>query len=73
MMNWYWKVRIYDRNGRYWFGQIKTARELREIDTIQSFYQALTGGRMLIDGMSDQRDTNLADINDAFIGLWVTK
>lgn len=69
-MNWYWHVRIYNKAGGYWHGQVKTGRNLQEIDAIQDFYATLTGCKMLLEGMSEARCRNLADISDAFSGLW---
>jgi hypothetical protein len=69
-MNWYWRVRIHDKDGNYWHAQITTSRNLREIDAIQEFYAILTGCKMLIEGMSEQPDENLGCIQDAFNGLW---
>jgi hypothetical protein len=70
MMHWYWRVRIYNKAGHYWHGQIITGRNLREIDGIQDFYAVLTGCKMLLEGMSEQEDPNLGNIQDAFMGLW---
>lgn len=69
-MMWYWRVRIHDKAGNYWHGQIATGRNLQEIDGIQDFYAILTGCKMLLEGMSDREDPNLALIQDAFEGLW---
>jgi len=71
-MNWYWRVRIYNKAGQYWHGQIITGRNLKEIDGIQDFYGVLTGCRMLLEGMSEQEDPNLGNIQDAFMGLWAS-
>lgn len=71
-MNWYWRVRIYNKQGQYWHGQIITDRNLREIDSYQDFYAMLTGCKMLLEGMSEQEDPNVGGIQDAFHGLWGT-
>lgn len=70
-MKWFWMVRVHNRDGMYWHGQIETGRELREIDTIADFYFALTGCKMLIEGMSEVAFVNISAIGDAFAGLWV--
>lgn len=70
-MNWFWKVRIYDRDGHYWHGQIETGRDLAEIDAIQDFYKSLTGCKMLIEGMRDSRDPDVCSIGESFTGLWL--
>jgi hypothetical protein len=69
-MNWYWHVRIYNKAGQYWRGEIVTGRNLREIDGIQDFYLALTGCKLLLEGMSEQPNPNVASIEEAFLGLW---
>lgn len=65
-MNWYWKVRIYSPNGQYAFTQVKTNRDLREIDAIQDFYFELTGCKMLLEGMSEAP----FDIHNNFNIIW---
>ncbi len=72
-MNWFWKVRLYRPDGFYWYSQIKTGRKLREIDHIQDFYKALTGCKMLTEGMSDVPFKNIDEIGVAFAELWSTK
>lgn len=72
-MNWYWQVRIYDKSGHYWHGEIKTGRDLKEIDTIQDFYKTLTGCKMLLEGMSGQPSKEIAHIQTAFEGLWLSE
>lgn len=52
-MHWYWKVRIYAPDGNYAFAEIKTERTLDAIDAVQDAYLALTGCKMLLEGMSD--------------------
>lgn len=69
-MHWYWHVRIYNKAGRYWHAQITTGRDLKEIDGIQDFYWTLTGCKMLLEGMSEQENSNLSGIQDAFAKLW---
>jgi len=70
-MNWYWKVRIYNKAGGYWHGQIATAQNLQEIDSIKDFYEVLTGCKMLLEGMSEREDACTGSIQDAFEGLWL--
>ena len=70
MTHWYWHVRIYNKKGDYWRGQIVTGRNLSEIDGIQDFYATLTGCKMLLEGMSEQEDPNVGGIQDAFKALW---
>jgi hypothetical protein len=69
-MNWFWRVRIYNRAGDYWHGEIVTSRDLREIDIIQDFYKTLTGCKMLLEGMRETADGDIAPINASFLGLW---
>lgn len=71
-MNWYWHVRIFNKEGKYWHGQIITDRNLREIEGYQDFYAMLTGCKMLIEGMSEQPNDNIGTIHEAFHGLWGT-
>ena len=68
-MKWYWKVRLCKPSGHYWHAQVETEQELREIEIIQDFYLVLTGGKMLLEGMSDKPYT-LASPQEAFEGLW---
>jgi hypothetical protein len=72
-MNWYWKVRIYDSAGGYWHAEVKTIRDLNEINTIQDFYKELTGCKMLLEGMSDKTNPHIATIKQAFEGLWLSE
>ncbi len=71
-MMWHWKVRIHNATGRYWHGQIQTGRDLREIDGIQDFYFALTGCKMLLEGMSEAPFDGTDPIGKSFRGLWST-
>jgi hypothetical protein len=50
---WYWQVRFSRQDGRYGVCQIATAKNLDDIQVIISFYEALTCGRALIEGMSE--------------------
>lgn len=68
-MLWHWKVRIY-RGDSYAVGQLTTERNLRVIDTIQDFYFAMTGYKMLLEGMSEAEFHSTNDINTAFSILW---
>jgi hypothetical protein len=68
-MNWYWKVRIYQRDGHYYFGEIKTNRTLIEIDTIQDFYREMTECKMLLEGMS-KTSFGILPISEAFQMCW---
>lgn len=53
-MKWYWKVRCcYNKKGDYIIAEVETGRDLTEIDCIQDFYLALTGYKMLLEGMSE--------------------
>lgn len=72
-MNWFWKVRIYNSADTYWYGQVKTTRDLCEIDAIQDFYKTLTGCKMLIEGMSENPFKEAYEISDAFANLWRIK
>lgn len=69
-MNWYWKVRLYGKNGMYAFAQIKTDSELRDIDVCQDFYFQLTGHKMLIEGMSKEEYPSTQSIKEAFEAVW---
>jgi len=69
-MHWYWKVKIYNKDGNYWHGQICTGRDLKEIDGIQDTYYILTGCKMLLEGMSEREDPDVGSIQDAFASLW---
>ena len=69
-MKWYWRVRIYDKGGNYWHGEIQTSRDLHEIDIIKDFYESLTGCKMLLEGMEEKSDEHIARIKDSFEGLW---
>lgn len=69
-MSWFWHVRIYNKQGDYRHGQIETGRDLREIDTVQDFYRAMTGCKMLLEGMSEIKFDRVAMINESFDGLW---
>jgi hypothetical protein len=68
-MRWYWKVRIYRDDGHYYFGEIITERRLDAIDTIQDFYLAMTGCKMLLEGMSES-SFGIESIAFAFTGCW---
>ena len=70
-MKWYWRVRLYNLAGMYWHCQVETGRDLQEIDTVKDFYEALTGCKMLLEGMSEG-PTELESIKTAFKGLWVS-
>jgi nitric oxide reductase large subunit len=71
-MKWYWKVRIYDNmSGNYAIGQLVTGRDTREIDHIMDFYRALTGGKMLLEGMSENKFEDIRSIEAAFTSLWI--
>lgn len=72
MMHWWWHVRIYNKAGNYWHGQICTDRNLREIDAIQEFYHTLTGCKMLLEGMSEREFEGVSLIQESFEGLWCT-
>lgn len=68
-MKWHWKVRLYRDDGNYYFANVETARELVEIDVIQDFYKAMTGCKMLLEGMSET-PFECASIADAFSACW---
>lgn len=74
-MNWYWKVRIYNTQGQYGVGWLKTGRDLREIDTIQDAYFTLTGCKMLLEGMSEEPMNSplLTPIDNAFAIIWTSR
>lgn len=67
-MNYYWKVRLYRSDGNYWICQIKTGRNLQEINVIQDFYLSLTGAKMLLEGMAEE-PYNCGTPNQAFNGM----
>ena len=71
-MKWYWKVRLYGANGYYHSVEIETARNLGEIDAMQDFYLALTGYKMVVEGM---RETSfgLPSVKQAFERLFVPR
>lgn len=69
-MKWWWHVRIYNKAGNYWHGQLCTGRDLKEIDAIQDFYFDLTGCKMLIEGMRNIEFEDITPIQDSFAGLW---
>lgn len=71
-MNWYWKVRVYNTNGFYGTSQIKTGRNLEEINVIQDFYKELTGCKMLLEGMSEIPYENISYTKDIFQMIWKT-
>lgn len=54
-MFWYWKIRIYNSQEHYVTTWVATARKLGDIDLIQDSYLIMTGCKMSIEGMSDQR------------------
>ena len=54
-MKWYWRARIYNSIDHYATIWIATNRVLHEIDTIQDFYRALTGCKMLLEAMSEEK------------------
>lgn len=68
-MLWYWKVRIY-RGDNYGIGWVSTERRLDAINTIQDFYQKLTGHKMLLEGMSEAPFIGVTDLKAAFNILW---
>jgi hypothetical protein len=69
-VSWWWHVRIYNKEGHYWHGQICTGRDLKEIDGIQDFYFTLTGCKMLLEGMSEREFEGVSLIQESFEGLW---
>ena len=69
-MNWFWRVRIYNSDDHYWRCQIETKNDLREIACIQEFYWKLTGCKMVLEGMSEKANSELATAHGAFAGLW---
>jgi len=71
-MHWHWKVRIYNSAGAYGIGQIAVARDLAAIDCIQDFYKALTGHKLLLEGMSEQEFAGVKPIREVFEILWTT-
>lgn len=72
-MLWYWKVRIHNKDGHYWHGQVTTGRDLKEIDAIQDAYWMLTGCKMLLEGMSEREFENTVTLQEAFDGLWMQR
>lgn len=74
-MNWYWKARCYRPGGDYCIIQIKTERTLYHIHSIQNFYLAVIGERMLLEGMSEEPYQNLKkeDYLYAFLLYWGPK
>lgn len=71
-MHWYWKVRLYNLDGNYAHAVVRTERNTQHIDTIQAFYITMTGCKMLLEGMTDNKDLyiGVTDIHDAFKTLW---
>lgn len=70
-MNWYWRARMYNTEGnRCLLCQIKTGSELSEIAAIQDFYAVMTGGKILLEGMSIIPDPDVIEMCEAFVRLW---
>lgn len=69
-MFYYWKVRLYGPHGHYWHCQIKTQRDLNEINIIADFYHSLTTCKLLLEGMSEHSYENIHDAHTAFKGLF---
>ena len=72
-MKWYWKVRIYRPDGHYGVGQVETSRNLTHIDTIQNFYLALTGCKMILEAMSENPFVGFSSIHHIFKTLYEDK
>lgn len=72
-MKWHWKVRIYHTSGHYGIGQFATERDLRAIDTIQDFYQTLTGMHMVLEGMSEHPYEGVKELQHVFDLIWRNK
>ena len=68
-MKWHWKVRLYRDNGDYYHANVVTDRDLEQINTIQDFYLAMTGCKMLLEGMSETPFV-CPSLPDAFSGCW---
>lgn len=49
----YWKVRIYNPNGDYGTSQVSS--EIDEVVRIKTFYEELTGCKMLIEAMQESQ------------------
>lgn len=73
-MKWHWKVRIYNTRGSYGIGQIALDRKLELIDSLhQDAYEAMTGCRMLLEGMSEQPYDGVCELSTAFAAIWMVK
>jgi hypothetical protein len=71
-MKWYWKVRLYHPTHRYVTTWIGTDRVLNDIGVIQDFYLNLTGCKMLLLGMQEEKPLGPgASLNEMFKTLWV--
>lgn len=70
-MKYWWKIRIYNGLGQYAISQIETEEGTSEIDAYMDFYKALTGCRIMLEGMS-QTKYECLDIHAAFNVMWRT-
>jgi hypothetical protein len=70
-MKWYWRVRIYNKEGDYRFAQIVTERDLKIVDLLQDFYFLLTGCKMLLEGMKEEEFKDIPTLKASFENLWI--
>lgn len=63
----YWQVRIYNPHGDYGISQV--SGEIDEVVRIKSFYEELTGCKMLIEAMQE-RKFNCAALSEVFYILY---
>lgn len=66
MSYYYWTVRCNLPDGKYLTCEVRTERSIEHIDAIQDFYHDITGGKMLLLGMSCTPSTSVPSISDAF-------
>lgn len=74
-MKWHWRVRLYRPDNHYGCCEIITNREngLNEIRLAQYFYANMTGGIMLIEGMSETPNDTIKSAQEVFNILWEAK
>lgn len=69
-MKWHWKIRIYNSRGHYAIGQIALDKKLELIDSFQDTYEAMTGCRCLLEGMSERPHEGVEELVVAFKAIW---
>lgn len=70
----YWKVRIYNPVSTYSTCEVRTKKNLDDIQVIRDFYLFVTGGcNFVIEGMSESSNDAIPTISKSFQSLFTFK